>query len=139
MFAGAVAERTPVRALFALPRQWGTVNLGELDLYRTTPGALTSAQRRDALAAADAAALMMLNVRTDPSSGDLEGGGAWLDHSVSSNAKIHLATGMVLAQLGVSATEAPARMRGHAFAQQRLLAEVARDVVSRKLLFSENM
>ena len=32
----------------------------------------------------------------------------------SSRAEIHLATGMVLAQLGISATGALARLRGHA-------------------------
>jgi hypothetical protein len=30
-------EQTPARALFALPRQWGAVNLGVLDLYRAPP------------------------------------------------------------------------------------------------------
>jgi hypothetical protein len=51
VFAAAVAEQTDVRALFALPLRQGTVNIGVLDLYRTVPGALSSAQRRDALAA----------------------------------------------------------------------------------------
>ena len=46
---------------------------------------------------------------------------------------------MVLAQLGVSATEALARMRGYAFVEQRLLIDVARDVVSRRLRFTEEM
>ena len=66
IFAAAVAEQTMVRALFALPLQWGVINLGVLDLYRTTPGGLSQAQWRDALSAADIAALMMLTLRTDP-------------------------------------------------------------------------
>lgn len=66
MFAAAVAEHTGVRALFALPLQWGTVNLGVLDLYRMAPGGLSTAQCRDALRAADTAALMLLGRRTDP-------------------------------------------------------------------------
>lgn len=45
----------------------------------------------------------LLGVRTDP------GDGVWLDHSVHGRAEIHQATGMVLAQLGVSATDALAR------------------------------
>jgi hypothetical protein len=139
VFAAAVAERTRVRALFALPLQWGAVSLGVLDLYRFTPGALSPSQRRDGLAAADAAALLMLNVRTGPADGEIEGGREWLDASVGSNAQVHQATGMVLAQLGISATEALARMRGYAFAEQRLLVDVARDVVSRRLRFTEDM
>ena len=42
VFAAAVMERSPVRALFALPLQWGAVNLGVLDLYRREPGSLTT-------------------------------------------------------------------------------------------------
>jgi hypothetical protein len=133
-FAAAVAERTQVRALFALPLQWGAVSLGVLDLYRATPGGLSRAQRRDALSAADTAALMILGLRTDP--GDAAGG--WLDHCLGSNrAEIHQATGMVLVQLGVSAEEALARLRAHAFGEQRLLIDVARDVVARRLVFTE--
>src|SRR5512132_2713513 len=34
IFAAAVAEQTSVAALFALPLQWGAVNVGVLDMYR---------------------------------------------------------------------------------------------------------
>jgi AmiR/NasT family two-component response regulator len=80
-------------------------------------------------------------VRTDPGHTDADGdpGGSWLDHSHSSRAEIHQATGIVLAQLGVSAQQALARMRGYAFVEQRLLIDVARDVVSRRLQFTEEM
>jgi len=46
---------------------------------------------------------------------------------------------MVLAQLGVSAAEALARLRAYAFVEQRLLIDVARDVVARALVFTEDM
>jgi GAF domain len=139
IFAAAVAEQTDVRALFAFPLQWGTVNLGVLDLYRTTPGGLSTAQRHDAISASETAALMLLGVRTDPGHRDADGEerGSWLDHAHSSRAEIHHATGIVLAQLGVSAQDALARMRGYAFAEQRLLIDVARDVVSRRLQFTD--
>ena len=55
IFAAAVAEQTDVRALFALPLQWGAVNVGVLDLYRSTPGRLSTAQCRDAISAAETA------------------------------------------------------------------------------------
>ena len=38
IFAAAVADQTPVGALFALPLQWGAINLGVLDLYRGCAG-----------------------------------------------------------------------------------------------------
>ena len=91
MFAAAVLERSAVRAVFALPLQWGAVNLGVLDLYRLQPGALDDGQLRDAIAAADAAALMMLGLRTDPDQGGVD----WLDHAVAHRAEIHQAAGMV--------------------------------------------
>jgi len=135
MFAAAVLERSAVRAVFALPLQWGAVNLGVLDLYRLQPGALDDAQLRDAIAAADAAALMMLGLRTDPDQGGVD----WLDHAVAHRAEIHQAAGMVSVQLDVTVAEALARMRAHAFVHDRLLIDVARDVVARRLMFTEDL
>ncbi len=134
VFAGAVGERTDVRALFALPLQWGAINLGVLDLYRRMPGNLNDEQRRDAIGAADVAALMLLGHRTDPG-----GDGGWLDSTAASRAEVHQATGMVLVQLGVTAPEALARLRAHAFAHGRLLIDVARDVVARRISFIEDV
>ncbi|MDT0353213.1 GAF and ANTAR domain-containing protein [Pseudonocardia charpentierae] len=149
VFAAAVAEQTDALALFALPLQWGTINLGVLDLYRRTPGGLSPEQSRDAISAADVAALMMLGVRTEPADRDGDGDGrdgdgngdgdGWLDPAVSGRAEVHQATGMVLVQLDVDAEVALARMRAHAFVEQRLLIDVARDVVSRKLRFTDDM
>jgi hypothetical protein len=147
-FAATVLERTDVRAVFALPLRWGTINLGVLDLYRRAPVGLGDEQRRDAMAAVDTAALMMLTLRTDPD-GLTEPGardgrdgrdgwdGSWLDPVVASRAEVHQATGMVMGQLGLGAADALARMRAHAFAAQRLLIEVARDVVARRLAFTD--
>jgi hypothetical protein len=142
VFAAAVLEQTNVRAVFALPLRWGTTNLGVLDLYRRAPVGLDDEQRRDALAAADTAALMMLTLRTDPDHltdpGDGDGRDAsWLEPVVASRAQVHQATGMVMAQLNLSAADALARIRAHAFVTQRLLVDVARDVVARRLDFTD--
>jgi AmiR/NasT family two-component response regulator len=48
---------------------------------------------------------------------------------------VHQATGLVLAQLGVSAEAAFARLRAYAYAEDRRLDDVARDVVERRLRF----
>ena len=118
----------------------GNVNLGVLDLYRRTPGGLSTAQHRDALSASETAVLMLLGVRTDPGHRDAdgEGGGSWLDHAHSSRAEIHQATGMVVAQLNLSAADAFARLRAYAFTEHQLLGDVARDVVARRLRFTED-
>jgi hypothetical protein len=141
IFAAAVMEQTPVRALFALPLQWGPSNLGVLDLYRRVPGSLSQTQWRDALSTAEVGSLMMLTLRTDPDGNfDSDEVERSLDPALSDNrAEVHQATGMVLVQLGVSSTEALARLRAYAFSQQRLLIDVARDVVNRRLVFTEQM
>ena len=46
---------------------------------------------------------------------------------------------MVIVQLGISATDALARLRAHAFVHRRLLIDVARDVVARRLVFTPDM
>lgn len=135
MFAAVVTEQTDIGALFALPLQWGTVNLGVLDLYRLTAGGLDDGARRDALAAVDTAAMMMLSQRTEPEdpTGAIHD---WLGRDLGGRAEVHQATGMVLDQLKATPTDALARMRAYAFAEQRLLIDVARDVVARRLTFA---
>ena len=134
LFAAAVRARTDVRALFALPLQWGAVRLGVLDLYRVTVGGLSEHQLWDAISAADAAALMLLEQRTDPA-----GKGGWLDQAVGHWAEVHQATGMVVIQLDVDPADALARMRGYAFTHGVLLVDVARAVVGRQLVFTSDM
>ncbi len=131
VYAAAVVEQVGVRAVFALPLQWGAIDVGVLDLYRRTPGALSATQIRDALNAADAATLILLGLRS------VSGAEQSWDLSWGGRAEIHQATGMVVAQLGISAADALARLRAHAFAEQRLLGEVARDVVARRLRFTK--
>ena len=47
--------------------------------------------------------------------------------------EIHQATGMVSAQLEVSAADALVRLRAHAYAEGRTLSDVAADVLGRRL------
>ena len=139
MFAAAVTDQTAARALFALPLQLGTINVGVLDLYRDTPGPLRDDQLRDAVAAADAATLMLLAVPARIDDDHAEGSGLWPDGFWNGRAEVHQATGMILVQLGVSAQDAFVRLRAHAFATRRTLADVARDVVARRLVFTHDM
>jgi ANTAR domain-containing protein len=50
--------------------------------------------------------------------------------------RVSQATGMVIAQLGISPTDALALLRAHAFAQEKSVVEVSRSVVERRLDFS---
>ena len=148
VFAVEVADRTPARALFALPLQWGTVTIGVLDLYRLRTGEFSAAEWQDLLGVAEIAALLLLSRRTRPESELLGPGGADGEGNpgemaglggVFARPEIHQAVGMVLVQLGIGPEEALARMRARAFGEQRLLADVARDVVERRVVFTEEM
>ncbi|MBB6033642.1 GAF and ANTAR domain-containing protein [Phytomonospora endophytica] len=123
-----------VKAAFAFPMQVGAIRLGALNLYRLAPGPLDGDQIADALAFADAACVLLLADAEGERTGaaDL----TWYrDGQSTSQIHVHQATGMVLVQLNVSAESALARLRAYAFAHNRPLAEVARDVVDRKLRF----
>ena len=48
---------------------------------------------------------------------------------------VYQAVGMVSAQLGVSVDESLIRLKAHAFANDRLLTELAQDVLARRLRF----
>jgi len=70
--------------------------------------------------------------------GDAEtDGGSWLDGQARDlavhRAEIDQATGMLTVQLDVSAAEAFARLRAYAYSQDRRLADVAGDIVARRL------
>ena len=55
----------------------------------------------------------------------------------SYHAVVHQATGMVKAQLNVGIAEALVRLRAYAYAAERPIEDVARDVVGRRLRFDE--
>ena len=91
-------------------------------------------QLGDLLILADAATVMLLG----SANGHAENGdGAGLDGQAPDlalhRAEIDQATGMLTVQLGVTAGEAFARLRAYAYAQDRRLADVAGDIVARRL------
>jgi hypothetical protein len=129
------ALRSGARAVFAMPLQVGAIRLGVLDLYRTRPGPLSPHELADALAFAETAGMLLLDTAAgaQPDTADL----AWQrDDPTAHQAQVHQATGMVLVQLGVSADAAFARLRAYAYAHDRRLGDVARDVVERRLRFT---
>jgi hypothetical protein len=124
------ALQAGVRAVFGFPLRVGTVRLGALNLYRDWPGPLSGDQHADALVVADVAARWVLEVQAGAPSGavaeELQTGADF--HHV-----VHNAAGMVSVQEGISVTEALIRLRAYAFSSDRLLADVAQDVVARRL------
>jgi hypothetical protein len=126
------AAAAGVRAVFALPLRVGAISVGVIDLYRDQPGDLGPDQLPAALMAADAAALALLYL-------DVDGDAAFTDDHDSRSSyqlQVHQATGMVMAQLNVSIDEAFLVLRARAFSDGRPLAELASDVVARRVGFS---
>lgn len=123
-----------VRAVFAFPMQVGSVRLGALDVYRDRPGALTHDQHADALVMADVAAQAVLVMQAKAPPGLLA---AALESGANLQLVVHQASGMVAVQLDVSVGRALVRLRAYAFAHDRELVSVARDVVDRALRFDD--
>ena len=123
-----------VRAVFAVPLKIGAIRVGVLLAQRDVPGSMNDGVLTDLLVFAGAATEALL--------GSVTGGSEplWLSGqpSVGYRAEVHQATGMISAQLGVAQAEALIRLRGHAYSQHRALADVAADVVARRMRFHEN-
>ncbi|HTF10301.1 MAG TPA: GAF and ANTAR domain-containing protein, partial [Asanoa sp.] len=114
-----------VRAVFVLPLQVGGIRLGVLDLYRARAGDIGRDQLADALMLADTACAVLL----DGSPKDrAEQDSRWPDRSGPQHPEVHQATGMILAQLGVTAAVALIRLRAYAYSHDRRLRDVAADV-----------
>jgi hypothetical protein len=129
VFAPA-AVAAGVRAVFALPLRVGGAGLGVMCLYRTRPGSLDGEQLADALVLADTALALLLDAQQGDGSFT---GERWSELAGPLHPEVHQATGMLTVQLGVTAATALVRLRAYAFAQERRLSDVAKDVVARRL------
>lgn len=118
-----------VRAVFGFPLRVGGVRLGALDLYRDRPGPLSGEQHADALVLACMAARWVLQAQAGAASGAV----AVELEAADFHFAVHNAAGMVSVQQGISITDALIRLRVYAFSHDRLLTDVAQDVINRKL------
>jgi hypothetical protein len=121
------------RALFAFPLRVGAVRIGSLNLYRDHPGALSGDQHADGLIMADVISEAVLTLQAEAPLGELA---AQLEVVMAPQNIVHQAVGMVSAQLGVSVDASLIRLKAHAFANDRLLTELAHDVVARRVRFN---
>jgi ANTAR domain len=133
-FAPAAVD-AGARAVFGFPLDFGPISVGALNLYRNRPGPLTTDQHADAeiLATVAARAIVATQVGAVPGElgPDLEAGGNF-------RVVVHQAAGMVSVQLGVPVDEALVRLRAHAFRHDRSIADVARDVIERRIRFEDS-
>ena len=132
--AGAAAAG--LAAVFAFPLQVGAIRVGVLDLYRTTAGILHDDDLADALCFADAATALLLHLQAQDAGVGLPVGPlAVLDD----RAEVHQATGVVSVQAAVSLQDALHLLRARAYADQRPIGTLARDVLDGLVDFSGDL
>jgi len=129
----ALAVEAGVAAIFGFPLRLGAVRIGALNLYRDRPGPLGEDEYADTLIMAGVAANAVIVAQADAPPGTLAHD---LDKTADLQLVVHQASGMVSVQLGVSVREALVRLRAYAFGHERVLGDVARDVVTRRLRFN---
>jgi hypothetical protein len=136
--AGRLSPRRHVRPgrrrSSRFPLRIGAIRAGVMSLFRERPGPLSAIQLGDALIFADTATLLLDS--QDPAAGSATAGsgpGGQPADLTLHRAEIDQATGMLTEQLGVGIAEAFIRLRGYAYAHDRRLADLARDIVARRL------
>jgi hypothetical protein len=127
-FTNAVRAEN-IGAVFAFPLVFGPLDIGAVDLYSVDPVTLTREQQRQTLALSAIVSRILLRHALRESDGHSE-------PSMFSRRLVHQATGMVLAQMGVSADDAHLLIQARAFAEGRTMQQVATDVVDRRIRFT---
>lgn len=120
-----------IGGIFAFPLRRGAVKLGSVDTYRRAPGWLSEDELATILHGTDLVASALLTVVT--AGVEEEPDDNVVSRLVRDRAAVHQATGIVIAEFGIPAEQALARLRAYAYARGRLLDEVARDLVARRL------
>jgi hypothetical protein len=128
-YARAVQEHG-VRAVFAFPLQVGGARMGAMDVYRDQVGGLSAEALSQALTFVEVATTAMLDAPGTPD--------GIVRDSVDNRYEVFQAQGMVMVQLGVTLAESIARIRAHAYAQDRRLHDVASDIVAGRLILDSD-
>ncbi len=125
-----------VSGMFAFPLAIGSLAIGAIDFYTVRRGRFDALQVENATVLARLVAWQVLR-RVFGDSLDDSSGTAHLedDHTGTSRRVVHQATGMVLAQLGVSAEHAALLLRAHAYSAGLTVRELATEVVERRFRF----
>jgi len=130
VFAPAAASRG-VRSIFAFPLAIGPLRFGAVDLYSTSSLELGAADRDVASLLAGTVGRRVLHRALAAIASPEEA-----TTSPFSRRIVQQATGMVLAQLDISAEDAKLVIQGHAYANGQTMMEVAERLVERRLRFT---
>ncbi|GGY61147.1 MULTISPECIES: GAF domain-containing protein [Streptomyces] len=135
-FFARTAAELGIRSVTAVPLLVGDdVPIGAMDIYRTTTSPLTTADRTRLEAYSRVLALLALDAHPaligwDQASPETA--------PIGYPPLVHQAAGAAAEASGVSVEDALARMRAHAFSNQRLLLDIARDILAGRLRLEED-
>lgn len=126
-----------IRAVFAMPILIASACVGALDLFRAGPGLLSSDRLAGGMLAAELASLPLLDlvasVKEEPVDED-----PWAQLAELDRVEVYQATGMLISQLDVDATEALVRLRAHAIATNQTASQVAVAIIERRLVLERD-
>jgi len=128
------ATQAGAGAIFAFPLQVAAVPFGTVELYRWSPGALSDSDTASASRAVDDIVHTVLN---DLAAYGLLEPTATNPEPMFGRPEVPQATGMMAVQLNVPVVQALAHLRAAAFATNRPMIDVARDVIARRIIFGE--
>ncbi|MCP2637857.1 GAF and ANTAR domain-containing protein [Microbacterium sp. HD4P20] len=129
-FAAAASAEDDIASMFALPLAVGDLRFGAVDLYSRRRLLLEDAHIRQATAMAEIIGRHVLRDALSSLADDVTA-----DEKPYSRRMVHQATGVVLAQLDLSADDALLVIQAHAFATGESVAEVSKNVVTGRLRF----
>lgn len=133
LFGAAIAE-LDVRALHCFPMLLGAVTIGVVDLYCHRELVLAEV---DYVLAIELTGQVAKHAVLDAVH-DASGNGVGVFGSAPAmRREVHQATGIILVQLDLSATEAFFALRAHAYSSSRAMLDVAHDVISGALDFRD--
>ena len=124
----------PTGALYAFPLRVGDISVGSVDLYSLAPQRLPRDMVSNITVLSGIAARQVLRRTLNALDTSDEG----MASGPYSRREMHQASGMVAAQLRIGVDDALLVLRGHAFATDRSVREVAEDVIARARDVMEN-
>ncbi|NLP82259.1 GAF and ANTAR domain-containing protein [Microbacterium sp. CFH 90308] len=129
-FVAAGAARDEIASMFALPLVVGDLRFGAVDLYSRSKLALDDGHIRQATALAEIIGRHVLRDALSSLEADTPA-----DAKPYSRRVVHQATGIVLAQLGLSPEDALLVIQAHAFGTGASALQVSKDIVEGRLRF----
>jgi hypothetical protein len=137
LFYDELITHTPVRGIVSMPLSDGLAGVGVLDLYFHQPQDPTRIDPDDLQDVADDISTRLVEhdiFPTDPDGRSAEDSPAWLDNpTATGRGYVVLAMGMISMGLNLKLDDSLATLRGHAFAANRTVDRIARDIVNRDL------